>query len=327
MPRSAHTLRQIRFPDAQQIDALAAGDLHHRHVILVGDVGDAAELVGRRDAAADPRNDRERTVLLNVGVNAIVDEPCRAIFVVITAPDHVEHVAERGLADFTAVPVAVDVQDVLHRLEPLAAENLAKVVLRIGDAAAQDLSGLLFELRRDGLEQRLAQLRAAAAARAGARRLFQLRQRVHAAFMNGLDDGALADADAAADGRAVGHFRDVEPAIRGRRRKQKVPAAFREVGAGTQPVHVAMAVRRITDENRAHQLAVADRQFLVDAHRPVLKQHRLGLLLAPVARREHVDAHDLQLGRLHRAGVGGPLFPVIVAASTLPCSSSGATSP
>ena len=130
MPRSAQTFGQVRLLDAEQIDALAAGDLHHRHVVLVGDVGDAAQLVGRRHAAANARNHRERAVLLDVGVDAIVDEARRAIFVVVAAPEHVEHVAQRRLADLAAQAVAVDVEHLLHRLQPLAAQDLAQLVLR-----------------------------------------------------------------------------------------------------------------------------------------------------------------------------------------------------
>jgi hypothetical protein len=35
-------------------------------------------------------------------VHAVVDEARGPIFVVIAAPDHVEHVAQRGLADLAA---------------------------------------------------------------------------------------------------------------------------------------------------------------------------------------------------------------------------------
>ena len=83
-------LRQIRFLHAQQIDALAAGDLHHRHVVLLGDVGDLPKLRRRRHAAANARDDRERAVLLDIGVYAVVDEASRAVLVVLAAPDHVD---------------------------------------------------------------------------------------------------------------------------------------------------------------------------------------------------------------------------------------------
>ena len=101
-------LRQVFLPDAEEIDPLAAGDLDHRHLVLVGDVGNAAQLRRARDAAVNARNDREGAVLLDVRVHAVVDEPRRAVLVVIAAPDHVEHVAERRLADLASHAVAVD---------------------------------------------------------------------------------------------------------------------------------------------------------------------------------------------------------------------------
>ena len=104
-------------------------------LVLVGDVGDAAELVRRRHAAADARDDRERAVLLDVGVHAIVDEARRAILVVIAAPEHVEHVAQRRLADLAADAVAVDLEHLLHRLQLLAAQDVAQLVLGKRQAA------------------------------------------------------------------------------------------------------------------------------------------------------------------------------------------------
>ena len=43
MPRSAQTFGRSAFLIAEEIDALAAGHLDHRHLVLVGDVGDAAQ--------------------------------------------------------------------------------------------------------------------------------------------------------------------------------------------------------------------------------------------------------------------------------------------
>ncbi len=126
-------------------------------LVLVGDVGDAAELIRRGHAAVDPRNHRERAVLLDVGVDAIVDEPRRAILVVVAAPEHVEHVAERRLADLAADAVAVDLEHLLHRLQPLAAQDVAQLVFGKRQAAADDGLALVFELGRDGAQQFLAQ--------------------------------------------------------------------------------------------------------------------------------------------------------------------------
>ena len=130
-------LRQIGFLHAQQIDALAAGNLHHRHVVFFCDVGDSAQFVRRSDAATNARNHGERSVFLNIRVDAVVDEARRAVFLVIAAPQHVQHVAQRGLADFAAEAIAVDIENFLNGFELLAAQNLAQFVLRERQALAE----------------------------------------------------------------------------------------------------------------------------------------------------------------------------------------------
>src|SRR2546428_8167457 len=67
-----------------------------------------------------------------------------------------------------------------------------------------------------------------------------------------------------------------------------------------------MTVRRIADQDGAHEPAVADRQLLVDPQRAILIPDRLRVLFAPVAGGEDIDTHDLELGglnsaRIHRA--------------------------
>jgi hypothetical protein len=37
---------QVFLPDAEQVDARAAGHLHRRHLVLLGDVGDARSSAG-----------------------------------------------------------------------------------------------------------------------------------------------------------------------------------------------------------------------------------------------------------------------------------------
>ena len=56
-------------------------------LVFLGDVGDAAQLVGAGDAAVDARDDAEGAVLLDVGVDAVVDEARVALVVVLVAPD------------------------------------------------------------------------------------------------------------------------------------------------------------------------------------------------------------------------------------------------
>ena len=122
-------LRQVCLLDAEQINALAAGNLHHRHLVFFGHVRDAPKFFRRSHASTDARHDRKRSVLLNIGVDAVVDEARRAIFIVVSAPQHVHHVTERRLADFAAHAVSIDFQNFLHRAQPLAPQNFAQLVL------------------------------------------------------------------------------------------------------------------------------------------------------------------------------------------------------
>ena len=73
-----------------------------------------------------------------------------AILVVVAAPEHVQHVAERGLADFAAEAVAVDVEHLLHRLQLLAAQDVAQLVFAERHARAEHAFGLVLEVGRDG---------------------------------------------------------------------------------------------------------------------------------------------------------------------------------
>ncbi len=91
--------------------------------------------------------------------------------------------------------------------------------------------------------------------------------------------------------------------VRDRRREEQMAALILQIGARPQPVHVAMAVRRVADENHAGQPAVAHHDLLVDAERRILEAHGLGARVAPVAGREDLDAHDLELRAQHAAGI------------------------
>src|SRR5262249_36983810 len=65
---------QVFLLHAEQVDALAAGDLDGGDAVLVHHVGDAAQLGRGRLAAPHARNDGVGAVLLDVGVRALVDE-------------------------------------------------------------------------------------------------------------------------------------------------------------------------------------------------------------------------------------------------------------
>ena len=113
--------RQVVLLDAQQIDALAAGELHHRHVVFDGHLRDAHQLVRRGHAAVDARHDRERAVLLDVGVHAIVDEARVALVVVLVGPQRFQ---QRRQADLAAGIFAAARQFLEDRTDRLQAAAL-----------------------------------------------------------------------------------------------------------------------------------------------------------------------------------------------------------
>ena len=85
-------------------------------------------------------------------MDAIIDEASRAVFLVVAAPHHIEHIAQRRLTDFTANAIPVDLQNFLHGSQSLAAQNLAKLVLGERDALAERLLRFFLKLRRNGLQ-------------------------------------------------------------------------------------------------------------------------------------------------------------------------------
>src|SRR5262245_25804566 len=107
-------------------------------------------------------------------------------------------------------------------------------------------------------------LGAAAATGGCARALFQLSQCVHALFVDRFDDDALANANAAAYDFGVGHFGNVGTSVFRRTRKKKLPAPRSQIVASAKPVHVAVAVACIANQDSAGESAVAEREFLVD---------------------------------------------------------------
>ena len=130
-----------------------------------------------------------------------------------------------------------------------------------------------------------------------------------------LRDRALADAVAAADLRVVRQGRDrrhrIErraAALVGLAEDQHV-AHRRDVGALLQQVEIPGAVGGIAIEHGADDAVVAQDDALVDAARGIA-QHDLVLLVAfrKVARREQIDAGDLELGRGGGAGVAADLL-------------------
>ena len=70
--------------------------------VLLGDVGDPAQLLGSGDAAPHLRDDRERAVLLDVGVHAVVDEPRPSRSSGASAPHIIFSSEARPILDFAS---------------------------------------------------------------------------------------------------------------------------------------------------------------------------------------------------------------------------------
>src|SRR5262245_19522440 len=148
-------------------------------------------------------------------------------------------------------------------------------------------------------------LGATAAAGGGTRALFQLSQRIDAFLVNRFDDGALRDTYAAADDFGIGHFGDIGASVFQRAGKKELLAMWRQIFLRAQPIHVAMAVAGVANENGAGEFAVADRKLLVDTEGSVFVAYDVGTgrFFREVSCRENVHAHDLELRCSDRAFV------------------------
>jgi len=82
---------------------------------------------------------------------------------VIAAPDDVHHVTQSRLADFAAEAVAIDVEELLHGKNALAANDVAQLLFAVRQALAENAFGLFLKLWNDGLGKLLAVFGATAA--------------------------------------------------------------------------------------------------------------------------------------------------------------------
>src|SRR5262249_28880378 len=95
--------RQLLLFDAEQVDALAAGDLDRRDRIFFCGVGDRAQFLRVGQPAPHPRHDRKRAVLLDVGVDPLVDKARLRIVAVAVGPGADQVVVQRRPAFLAAV--------------------------------------------------------------------------------------------------------------------------------------------------------------------------------------------------------------------------------
>src|SRR5207249_11013741 len=151
-------------------------------------------------------------------------------------------VTQSRRAHFAAHALVVNLQNLLLLAQSLSSQNLSKFVLGKRHALSNILFRLLLKLRRNSLQELLANFRATAATRRSPRAIFQLRERVDSLLMNGLNDRAFCDAVTSANHLAVRHRRDVQARIIRRSREKKLAAHSRQVRRSAQPVHVAMTI-------------------------------------------------------------------------------------
>ncbi len=119
----APDVRELLLRDPEQVDPLAAGDLDHPDVVLVGYLGDPAELIRGDDATVDARDDRERAVVLDVRVDAVVDEACVALLPMPVRGHLRDEVGERRLAGAAVATGAAGCRDLADGVEPALANH------------------------------------------------------------------------------------------------------------------------------------------------------------------------------------------------------------
>ena len=265
---------QVFLLHAQQVDALAAGDLDGGDLVLVGRVGNAAQLVGCGAAAPHARHHRVGAVFLDVGVAALVDEAALRVVFGLLGPGADEVVVDGRAAAGAATggAPAQEVIDLLVRQQLLRADGVAHVLVAGVGAAAQGLllGGGRIVAAGGEHQDLLDQPGARAAAGAGFGVFAHLVQGEQALVADGLADAAFGDAVAAADLGLVGHAGGLAVAFVAHVAdvgftEHQLLADVGHAAAFAQQLEVPAAVGCVAVHTCAHQLVVLDHQLLVDA--------------------------------------------------------------
>src|SRR5690606_21147057 len=310
--------RQVLLLHAQHVDALAAGDLHHRDVELFHHIRDGPQLLRARHAAPHTRDNGIGAVLLDVGVHALVDEARLVVVGIFVRPLADEVVVERGPALGAAaggLPFEL-LHDGRNGLEPLRPDQPAHLVMaEIGAAADGGDGRRLVGIAQCELHQLLDKTGAGSA---GSGSLgvgaygFKRRQPL---FGNRAGDLSLAYAVAAADLRLIRQGcngrRRVQPAtsLIGLTEDQGV-ALIGNVGALLQKVEEPCAIGRIAVKHGAEDAVVLQHQALVDAGRGVPQHDLLAVVaISEVAGRIKVYARYLELRGSFDGAERGRLLP------------------
>ena len=223
----------------------------------------------RRHAAVDARDDRERAVLLDVGVDAIVDEAGVALVVVLVGPQRFQQRRQADLAAGIFLAARQLLEDRADGLEAAALdfgdelrffERHARNVVVLGRVVAHFAETRFQQLRHQAL--------ARAAAQAGLGAGADLGDALAALGLNGLDDLPLADAVAIADLRVVGQVRRLKQRHAGRRAEQQVGAARRHLACPAMNICMSVPAASISPSRIAPAISPSRTiNLLVDAAR------------------------------------------------------------
>ena len=230
------------------------------------------------DAAVDARDDAEGAVLLDVRVHAVVDEPRVALVLVLVAPDRLEQRREAGLAAGSSLPAGQRREDGRHALQAALADRRDQ--LRLVQRHARHVV-----VRRRIVLHRSPATTSSSACTCVLHEPQPVPARVASHERLEACSARLDRGDDARPWRRRCSCRSARrPAARRtigalaprRRREEQLRAVARAAGVPRSNACSSMgAGRRVAEQDRAGQPAVADDQLLVDAAR------RLGVRARP----------------------------------------------
>ena len=292
-------LGQVFFGDAQQVDALTARDFDHAGVVLFRDLGNALQFGRGGDTAINTGHHAEGAVVLNIGVDAVVDKAGVAFVFVFVRPEGFEQRGQTDLAArvfFTARQFSKDRADALQLFFFDGGDEFRFRQWNAGDIIM--LARVLDDLIRIRLQQLGNQGFAASAAGPGLGLGPDLHDGCAAVFNRGTNT-ILGHAITVANlgcVRQIGRGQQRRPIGR---TKEQVGPAFRQRGVQAEHLHQRAGGVGFAQENRAVQSVVANNQFFIHPARglPVDHDFILGLGFFGLAHRGKFDAHDFEFGR------------------------------
>ena len=279
--------------------------------MALGHIGDGAQLCRGGDPAPDARHHGVAAVLLDIGVQALVDEARGGAVFGLHRPGAEQVIVERRATARTAIG-AVPLQFAHHRLhrgQLALADRRAHLIVGVLGAATQGpgVTGTARLAAHSRGEDLLDQAGAAAAGGRGLGVSAHLFQGEQALGTDCLHDVALAHPVAAAHLGAIGHRRQRRVTTVARiahmgLTEQQLVAKGRDIGTVAHQLEVPGTVQGIAVEHRALDAVVLEHHLFVHADAGVAIDDGLGLrVITVIPGGEDIDPADLELGRGHRA--------------------------